>query len=41
MIVSLDDIVESLFVAVTGKVVLEVIALALFIYGLKQFRLAR
>jgi hypothetical protein len=41
MIVSLDDIVESLFVAVAGKVVLGVIALALFIYGLKQLRLAR
>jgi hypothetical protein len=41
MIVSLDDIIGSLFAATAGKVVLAAIALALLIYGLKHLRLVR
>jgi hypothetical protein len=40
-ILSLDDIVESLFAAWAGKVILALIALALLIYGLKHLRLVR
>ncbi len=40
-IISLDDIVKSLFAAWAGKIVLGVIALALVIYGLKHLRVVR
>ncbi len=40
-IISLDDIVNSLFAAWTGKVILALIALALLIYGLKHLRVVR
>lgn len=40
-IISLDDIITSLFAARAGKVVLALIALALVIYGLKHLRLVR
>ena len=40
-ILSLDDIVENLFAAWTGKVILGVIALAFVIYGLKHLRIVR
>jgi hypothetical protein len=40
-IMSLDDIIDSLFAARAGKVVLALIALALFIYGLKHLRVVR
>jgi hypothetical protein len=40
-IISLDDIIGSLFAATAGKVVLAVLALALTIYGLKHLRLVR
>ena len=41
VIVSLDDLVDSLFAARTGKVLLTLIAIALLIYGLKHLRLVR
>ncbi len=41
LIVSLDDLIESLFAATAGKVVLALIAVALVIYGLKHLRLVR
>ena len=40
-IISLDDIIDSLFAASTGKVVLGLIGLALLLYGLKHLRLIR
>ncbi len=40
-IISLDDIVNSLFAAWTGKIILALIALALVIYGLKHLRVVR
>lgn len=40
-IISLDDVIESLFAAIAGKVVLSLIALALLIYGFKMLRLVR
>lgn len=40
-ILSLDDIVDSLFAAWTGKIILGLIALALVIYGLKHLRIVR
>jgi hypothetical protein len=40
-ILSLDDIIDNLFAARAGKVVLALIALALVIYGLKHLRLVR
>ena len=39
--VTLDEIVENLLVIRAGQVVLIVIALALFVYGLKHIRLVR
>ncbi len=41
MIITLDDIIGSLILATTGKVILIVIAAALLIYGLKQLRLVK
>lgn len=41
VIVSLDDIVDYLLLARIGKIILVVIALALFIYGLKHLRLVK
>jgi hypothetical protein len=41
VIVSLDDIIDYLLLARIGKIVLVVIALALFIYGLKHLRLVK
>ena len=38
---SLDDIIANLFVSIVGKIVLVIIALALFIYGLKHLRLVK
>lgn len=38
-IVSLDDVIESLFVARTGKIILALIGAALLIYGLKHLRI--
>ncbi len=38
---SLDDIIENLFAASAGKVVLALIGLALLLYGLKHLRLIR
>lgn len=40
-IISLDDIIDSLFAASAGKVVLGLIGLALLLYGLKHLRLIR
>ena len=40
-IMSLDDIIDSLFAARAGKIVLGLIALALVIYGLKHLRVVR
>ena len=40
-VVSLDDTIESLFAALAGKSVLEMIALGLLLYGLKLLRLIR
>ncbi|MCF7836230.1 hypothetical protein K9N08_03120 [Candidatus Gracilibacteria bacterium] len=39
--ITLDDIVENLLLIRVGQIVLMVIALALFIYGLKHIRLVR
>ena len=41
VIVSLDDLIDSLFAARAGKVVLTVLAIALTIYGLKHLRIIR
>ena len=41
LIMTLEDIVENLIIAKAGKVILAIIAVALFIYGLKNFRLMR
>ncbi|NIP87403.1 MAG: DUF1206 domain-containing protein, partial [Planctomycetales bacterium] len=40
-ILSLDDVIDSLFAAWAGKVVLALIGLALLLYGLKYLRLIR
>jgi hypothetical protein len=40
-LMSLDDIVNSLFAARAGKVVLALIALGFLIYGLKHLRVVR
>lgn len=40
-IISLEDIIDSLFAARAGKIVLGLIALALVIYGLKHLRFVR
>jgi uncharacterized membrane protein YdbT with pleckstrin-like domain len=41
VVITLDDIINSLLVAVLGKIILAIIALALLIYGLKQVRLVK
>ena len=41
VIMSLDDVINSLFAARTGKVLLALIALGLCIYGLKNLRLVK
>ena len=41
VITSFDDVVDSLFLATAGKVVLALIALAFVIYGLKYLRVVR
>ena len=41
VVITLEDIINNLIVAVAGKVLLAVIALALLIYGLKQVRLVK
>lgn len=38
VIMTLEDIIENLILATAGKVLLGIIALALFIYGLKNLR---
>lgn len=40
-IVSLNDLIDSLFVARTGKIILALIGIALLIYGLKHLRIVR
>ena len=40
-VISLDDLVDSLFVARTGKVLLVLVGAALLIYGMKHLRLLR
>ncbi len=40
-IISLNDVIDNLFAAAAGKVVLVLIGLALFLYGLKHLRLVR
>ncbi len=37
-VVSLDDLIESLFLATAGKIVLAVIGVALALYGLRKVR---
>ena len=41
VVVTLEDIINNLVVAVVGKIILGIIALALLIYGLKQVRLVK
>jgi hypothetical protein len=41
LIVTLEDIVDSLIIARLGKVMIIVIAIALFIYGLKNLRMLK
>jgi len=41
VIVSLEDIIDGLFAAWAGKIVLALIAVALIIYGLKHLRIVR
>jgi hypothetical protein len=41
VIISLDELIDSLFAAWTGKVILALIGLGLLIYGLKHLRLIR
>lgn len=40
-IISLDDVIESLFAARAGKIVLALIGLALLIYGMRNLRVVR
>lgn len=40
-IISLDDIIDSMFAVTAGKIVLALIAVAFVIYGLKHLRLLR
>ena len=40
-IMSLDDVLDNLFAAGAGKVILALIAIALLIYGLKNLRVLR
>lgn len=41
LIVTLDDIIGNLFAAIAGKVVIAFIALALFVYGLKNLKIVK
>ena len=41
VIITLNDIIDNLFFATTGKIVLIIIAIGLFIYGLKQLKLIK
>ena len=41
VVLSLDDIIDNLFAAWAGKIVLAVVSLALVIYGLKNLRVVR
>ena len=41
MVITLEDIIGSLFLATVGKAALVILALALFIYGLKQLHLVK
>jgi small neutral amino acid transporter SnatA (MarC family) len=41
LIVTLEDIIDSLIIARLGKVLITVIAIALFIYGLKNLRILK
>jgi hypothetical protein len=41
LIVTLEDIIDSLIIASLGKVLIIVIAIALFIYGLKNLRIMK
>ncbi len=41
VIVTLEDIIGSLFLASIGKIILVIVALALFIYGLKHLHLVK
>ena len=41
LIVTLEDIVDSLIIARLGQVLIIVIAIALFIYGLKNLRILK
>lgn len=41
LVITLDDIIENLFLAKAGKVVLIIIAVALLIYGLKNLHLVK
>ena len=40
-IISLDDVINSLFAASAGKIILILIGLALLIYGFKHLRIVR
>ena len=40
-IVSLDDLIDSIFAVTAGKIVLALVALAFVIYGLKHLRLVK
>lgn len=40
-IVSLDNLIDNLFAATTGKIILALIGLALLIYGFKRLRIVR
>jgi hypothetical protein len=41
LILTLEDIIDSLIIANLGKVLISIIALALFIYGLKNLRIMK
>lgn len=41
VIITLEDIINNLLVVTFGKIILVIIALALFIYGLKHMRLVK
>ena len=41
LILTLEDIIDSLIIASLGKVLIGIIAVALFIYGLKNLRILK
>ena len=41
LIVTLEDIIDSLIIATLGKVIIIIIAIGLFIYGLKNLRMMK